>query len=431
MKDKIIDFIAKRKTDRLEKFDKEAEKNMQTLSGEDLVVFELELQEKRMVEEKKYSVGSWLEDASARAKQISLVNHALKYTHSDAKGTSLMLTGHASSEYVGSRAVNHLTADVVGNAAALDVANFLLLEAGNKKLLDYIAAADSSPFVGLGSDGQIQNWLQGFAKALEVSAPASHTLAKQLYFPLPTEGYHLLAPLSATSFHQELYERIQHYRFSDDAKEQREFKKKGLYGGGTTRDFPHLATQTYGGTKPQNISLLNSKRGGKLYLFNAQPPNWKAQTKPPQSSEIFWREYRYRIRKTVKELQVFLEKVQESDKNNLSIRNKRAAYLEQMVDELHNLAANIWQFPENWSANSEIDLTLAERCWLDPRSTAPEVIDARTNKSWCETIAERFAYVLAQEIKTNKLLIADDEQSFLAKQLRKEKQSLLMDLEGL
>lgn len=427
----IKEYISKRGTDRLEKFDKDTDKVKQSLQGDELAEFELQQYAKRVEEEKRYTPAVWLSDAAVRAKQISLVTHALKYTHSDAKGTSLIASTRLNASYVSSAAVGSLTADVVGNAAALDVANLLLLEAEGKQLLDYIAAKDSTPLDRFGTAEQVETWMLGFAKALESSEPASHSLAKQLYFPVASGKYHLLAPLSATSFHQALYERIQFHRFSEDAKERRDFKKKGLYAKQPTRDFPNLAVQTFGGTKPQNISLLNSKRGGKIYLFNTQPPSWKTEIKPPASSEYFWKQYRYRIRNVVKELQNYLEKVRVSGANNMRIREKRSQFIALMVDELHSHAANVWQLPAGWSGDSLIQLTLAERCWLDPKSTEEDIIQARAEKAWCDGIAKRFAHVLAKEIQTEKLIMADDEQSHFAKQISSELQTLKLDLEEL
>ena len=50
---------------------------------------------------------------------------------------------------------------------------------------------------------------------------ASHTLAKQLYFPLPDDGYHLLAPLFPTALVHGVHTHLQEARFSDAAKAAR------------------------------------------------------------------------------------------------------------------------------------------------------------------------------------------------------------------
>ena len=427
--EKIKEYIAKRSVDRLEKFDKDADKAKAALEGDALASYEMDLYAKRLEEEQRFLPSNWLANAAVRAKQISLVTHALKYTHSDAKGSSLLATHKSLSDYLTTSSIAALEADVVGNAAALDVANLLLLEAEGRRLLDFIAEKNSAPLDGLANEQQVQEWMQGFAKALENTAPASHSLAKQLYFPVAEGNYHLLAPLSATALHQIIYQRVQFHRFSEEATQYRAHKRKEVYSAQPTRDFLNLAVQTFGGTKPQNISLLNSKRGGRLYLFNAQPPSWQSQLRPPTSSVQFWQQYRYKIRILVKELQTFLERIKKSKVNTIHVRNKRADFIAQMVDELYKHAASFWQLTPDWSANTAIELSLAERCWLDPNTTDESVILERANKNWCQEIAKTFAYVLAQELKTEKLLIADDEQAYFAKQINNEIHQLTMDLE--
>lgn len=431
--EKIKDYIANRGVERLEKFDKDSNKTKLALEGDALADYEINLPAKRLAEEQRFLPSNWLTGAALRAKQISLVTHALKYTHSDAKGSSILVTASLASDYLTSRSVTGLEADVVGNAAALDVANLLLLKAEDKHLLDFIAEQISAPLDALGTEQQVKEWMQGFSKALENTAPTSHSLAKQLYFPIASsateQNYHLLAPLSATSLHQKIYQRIQFHRFSEEAKQLRDLKRKTLYSNQSTRDFLNLAVQTFGGTKPQNISLLNSKRGGKLYLFNTQPPSWKVQLKPPASSVQFWKGYRYKIKGLVKGLQKFLEYASQRNMNNLDVRNKRSAFITQMVDELHNYAAGFWQLAPDWSADSTIKLSLAERCWLDPKATDEAVILEKSNNDWQKIIAKTFAQVLAQELTTEKLLMADDENTYFAKQINSEAKQLVMDLE--
>ncbi|KHN93376.1 CRISPR-associated protein, Csy1 family [Pectobacterium actinidiae] len=85
----IVSYVNNRKQAKLDAIDKEAEKKRVTLSGEALATEELEQAEKRREIEKKHEVRAWLTDAASRAGQISLVTHALKFTHSDAKGSSI------------------------------------------------------------------------------------------------------------------------------------------------------------------------------------------------------------------------------------------------------------------------------------------------------------------------------------------------------
>ena len=75
---------------------------------------------------------------------------------------------------------------------------------------------------------------------------------------------------------------------------------------GVFHDYPGLAVQNMGGTKPQNISQLNSERRGMNYLLSSLPPKWKvnAQRFPTHADSVFTRYFDSRplVRQTVKTL---------------------------------------------------------------------------------------------------------------------------------
>jgi len=433
--EKIRQYIEERCAAKMEPLDKELAKAEKEKTADELAEFRPDWQQRRQALQDKFSPANWLTDAAVRAKQISLVSHALKYTHSDAKGTSLLVasTGTGSDQYLSSTLIPALKADVVGNAAALDVANLLLLEHDGIRLLDMLAQDDTGALQPFAADGQQTDWLQGFKEALKVKEPASHTLAKQLYFPVAANGrdYHLLAPLSASSLNHAVFQRIQHARFSEQAKAARDARRKGLYWQDGTRDYLDLAIQTFGGTKPQNISLLNSQRGGRAYLFNSQPPTWKSQSKPPKSTEAFWSGYRWRVRKPLDDLIGFLQWADQQQLNNRYIRVKRADMVAVLVDELHQYAAQIQQLPAGWSTESFG--IKAEACWLDPARSDEHFQLEREGKGWCKPLALTFARVLASAIKqkknNKKISVSDIEITHFKRQIEHEAHRLMIDLE--
>ncbi|RCI76211.1 hypothetical protein DT376_03575 [Pseudomonas aeruginosa] len=163
---------------------------------------------------------AWLADAARRVGQLQLVTHTLKPIHPDARGSNLHSLpqapgqpGLAGSHELGDR----LVSDVVGNAAALDVFKFLSLQYQGKNLLNWLTE-DSAEAVQALSDNaeQAREWRQAFIGITAVKgAPASHSLAKQLYFPLPGSGYHLLAPLFPTSLVHHVHALLREARFGD------------------------------------------------------------------------------------------------------------------------------------------------------------------------------------------------------------------------
>ena len=431
--DKIRQYIEDRCTTKLEEHQKKLTKAEKDKSADELAEYRLEWQQQKQELLDKFKPDIWLTDAAKRAKQISLVSHALKYTHSDAKGTSLMMEGSSndSSGYLSSSGLASVKADVVGNAAALDVANLLLLESDGTRLLDLVQQGDASALQSFGSTEQQADWLQGFKEALKVLDPASHTLAKQLYFPIEKaeNGYHLLAPLAASSLNHSVFQRVQQSRFSEEAKAARDAKRKERYWQQGTRDYLSLAIQTFGGTKPQNISLLNSQRGGRAYLFNAQPPAWCSQTKPPKSVEAFWAGYRWWIRAQVRDLKGFLEWADAQKLNNRHIRDKRAAMVAVMVDEFHQYSARIQLMEPGWSV--EAFGTKPEACWLDPGRSDEDFLYEREGKGWCKPLALTYGRVLAKAMNTKRLSMADNETAHFKQQIQREAYRLMIDLEEL
>ncbi len=438
--DNIRQYIDDRCSTKLEEHKKKLTKAEKEKTADEFAEYRLEWQRQKQELLDKFKSDVWLDDASRRAKQVSLVTHALKYTHGDAKGSSILQVVTEQSQknsLLNSSALSHFQEDIVcDTAAAMDVAKLLLLkEAGGKRLFDWVAEGDSKPFIELGSDKQIQTWLEGFRQALQINDPASHSLAKQLYFPVNAakNSYHLLAPLSASSLNQRVFERVKEARFSELSKAARKAKRNGLYWGHGVTDFPSLAQQHFGGGNKQNVSLLNSQRNGVLYFFNTQPPIWKSQTKPPKSATAFWAGYRWWVRAQVRELKDFLERVDQHNLNNLSIREKRATMVAALVDEFYQYSARIQVMPSGWSADSFG--IRPEACWLDPNRNDDEFIYEREGKGWCKPLALSFGRTLVKALnqtgKNKKLEMADNERMHFKQQIQREAYRLMMDLEEL
>ncbi|WP_256384492.1 type I-F CRISPR-associated protein Csy1 [Photobacterium toruni] len=318
----------------------------------------------------KYNVQTWLTSAAVRAKQISFATHIVKFTHGSAKGSNfLALTSNIDSPYLDSSALIEPVIDVaVENAAALDVAKLLQLDDGNATLAVYLSQGDDHVLRSLASsDEQCQLWADGLRQALEVKTPSSHTLAKQIYFPIGDNQYHLISPLYSSALAHELFHQVQHSRFSDEMKSARDARKKNQPSDVDVVRYPDLAVTISGGSKPQNISQLNSKRYGKTYLFPCTAPDWKSQYQPPMFGAN-WLDSREVGRKTyyqVKLLAEFLIKAKPFD-STLRIRQRRDQLADQIIDTVLTLAAAHQTNTCGWSKDSE--LSFAQQCWLDPQA---------------------------------------------------------------
>ena len=383
----------------------------------------------------------WLACAAKRVEQIQAVTHSLKPIHADARGTNLYgeprtlpplaeLGSHA----LGERFVG----DVVGNAAALDVYKMLKLEVNGRSLLTALLAQDADALAALHTDpAQAQALRDAFVSLTQPRAegPSSHTLAKQLYWLTGTDAcddahYTLLAPLYATSLAHAVHAQVQEDRFGEANKAARQARRERKVHDGVFHDYPGLAVQNMGGTKPQNISQLNSERRGMNYLLSSLPPKWKvnAQRFPTHADSVFTRYFDSRplVRQTVKTLRRYLESNPNPVKDT---RDHRKELVDMLVDEMVNMAAELQHaLPPGWTLDDPrfSALNEDEKTWLDAlRAELPEEDDFANRwlaMEWPDAIGTRFGNWLNARLE-GKLSFSDIE-------FRAWKKELLTDEDG-
>lgn len=409
----ILSYINTRKQARLDTFDKEVEKKRAGLSAETLSIQESEWAQARQEIELKHESGNWLTDAANRAGQISLVTHALKYTHSDAKGTSIFsIDTVPDGKTLSTATLMQPAIDAVGNAAVLDVARLLQTEHQGDSLVAALQRGDHSALGALAkSPEQLSQWLEGFRQVFTARQLSSHKLAKQIYFPVENGQYHLLSPLYSSSLAQALYQRINAVRFGEQAKAIRQAQKTHQWHEKPVIHYPNLAVQKMGGTKPQNISSLNNSRSGRSYLLSCAPPQWQSIEKPPQYHASIFRlrgEADYHTRIALTQMQNFLLRVKTVE-NNRDIRQQRLRYLDQLIDQLFFYVASIQNLPAGWSAESE--LKRAQQLWLDPcRAKTDTVFRGELEADeWQQTIADEFGRWLNRRLKHEDLILGEAE----------------------
>jgi len=206
-----------------------------------------------------------------------------------------------------------------------------------------------------------------------------------------------------------IYQRIVKCRFGEEAKVIRSAKKAGKYI--NKQDVNHLNTalQNFGGSKPQNVSQLNSSRGGKSYLFSCAPPSWKSELKPPVTSKsIFSGEFDRRAWRQAQRLQQYLLSIHQQD-STMDIRKKRAAYLDELVDTLFNYAAEVQSLTQFAGWSSSCELKSEQQLWLDPYRKDQSFQDERAKGDWQLQIADDFAFWLKRKLKHDQLILGEVE----------------------
>lgn len=391
----IAEYIAGRRQTKLEAFEKEAAKRSEAESAT--------LAAERRELELRYEPKAWLTDAAKRAGQINLVTHAAKFTHGDSKSSSIYSEAVAQEGYLSSAALSGLEPDAVGNAAALDVAKLLQTRIeGGDSLLASLKRGDHAALAAFTDDThQLNEWIAGFSRALKPGEPASHKLAKQGYFPVG-DGYHLLSPLFATSLVHAMHQKMVALRFGDEVKAIWKARREKTWHPTPLTLFPDSAEIHFGGTKPQNISYLNSVRGGRSWLLSCQPPQWKRAEKPPTNLRSVFASGGQFDRRAKSQIQLLVSLLTRTGGyTSFRIREARDGYINALIDLLFDVAAQFqcetWQ---NWTLNCP-DLKSHQQLWLDPWRTKTDKAFRleREKDDWQDSVAEDFALWLNARLR--------------------------------
>jgi CRISPR-associated protein Csy1 len=335
----------------------------------------------------KFSLANWLPDAARRAGQLTMVSHPGKFSHPSAKTSSVIAnSSKANDGYLRSGNVDY-ELDVFGNAAAMDVYKFLsLLMDDGKTVLAHLeddSAAIKSLFtVPTASYGSLKQGLTRI-KQSDDSNKTDH-LVKQVYFPVG-DDYHLLSVLTPSGLLTQVKSRIDAMRFSEETKQAKECRKKNEYHATGYDDIFGLTITAFGGTQPQNVSVLNSQNAGRAYLLASHPPTIK-QRQIRLPTRNFFRDS-LRIRPFTESFQS-LDKLIRTGANNVHIREGIQNCLKYIIDQVLQCAFKVRDYGAGWaSAEYYQSLPLAQRIWLDDA-----YLDQREKQDgWLEDVAANFA----------------------------------------
>jgi CRISPR-associated protein Csy1 len=244
------------------------------------------------------------------------------------------------------------------------------------------------------------------------------------------EDYHLLQPMFSSSLAQVVHQELEDARFGEQNKLARQARRENKAFDAGCRDYPDLAVRKLGGTKPQNISHLNSERRGENYLLSSLPPSWKQQ---PQRwlniASVLPLFQRYEgVPALVKALLALLAPL---DKKVKPVMETKIACekIEQALGEAlaaYGLSIRASQ-PPGWTRDASCRLELCEKLWLDPeRASLPDRVEHEAEdqafrqqlewKDWPDQVAHRFGDWLNDILRDNKLPVGETEQAHWAKQ---------------
>jgi CRISPR-associated protein Csy1 len=366
---------------------------------------------------------NWLPDAAKRAGQLSLVSHPSKFTHPSAKTSSIIFenTSVANGFLCSTNVQSEL--DVFGNAAALDVYKFLsLVLADGKTVLAHLEENTDTiqrqfNFSSVSFDELRDNFLA--IKQDKSSKVRTSGQLKQVYFPVEND-YHLLSVLTPSGLMFALKEKIQHIRFSEETKLAREAEKNNAFHENGFDELYDLTVIGFGGTKPQNISVLNSKYGGTAYLLPSIPPSFKIRNFQIPTTDFFKNSIYPNLYKDSFEA---FHRLLIAKRNNINIRDGRDNIIEFVIDEIIERSWKLRELEAGWSEKT--NLPIYQKIWLDNA-----FLEERENSDdWLTQVIEKLAswFLDSYEkvIGNNAELLRDDELREIRKLIKENQDGLL------
>ena len=337
----------------------------------------------------RFSLKEWLPDAAKRVSQLSMVSHPSKFSHPSAKTSSVIAQVKSAQDgYLRSGNV-HYPLDVFGNAAAMDVYKFLSLNLAEDYTVLTGFEHDHEDLKSLIEKSSLNftSLKQAFLviKNDDTSSKTDH-LVKQVYFPIADTEYHLLSILTPSGLIARLKLAIDQLRFSEATKEAKEKRKKNEHDAIGYADNFDLTVTAYGGTQPQNVSVLNSQNAGRAYLLSSCPPILEKRTVRLPSIDFF---AQCLYRKNYQDSFLQLHKFMQLDLNNIDIRTAIRNLIQFVIDQVLLKGFKIRDYyPEGWSQQEYYaSLPKLQRVWLDSM-----YIEQRENDSeWRNELSEDIA----------------------------------------
>ncbi|MCG6202246.1 type I-F CRISPR-associated protein Csy1 [Psychromonas antarctica] len=346
---------------------------------------------------KKISVGS----------RIIKSTHPLKFSHSSAPNDGVLVDCEDELPLLNTASISNdsKTFDMAhNNGALISISRFLALSYGGFSIYDLILENDFCFLDGFYKNkAQLKIWKSGFSELVEKRNIKSASFTKQIYFPVDSESYHLLAPLASSTLAESIFTKITNAKYK---KRTDYFHEDGSLSPRLIMPQNKNAVIRVGGNNPQNVSMLNRGRNWKLYkdskssygvfyVVSSEPPVWHSQLKAPIYKTNFFYDLsaNYEVKENIQYLSDFLTRFENLQ---LSIKDpKRMRWVEEWVenltDEVLVYVKNIQTLPAGWSAIEEIKLKPEHQVLLDCYRQDEDFSAMKNSSNWQTVIIQDFA----------------------------------------
>lgn len=389
-------------------FQKSKYKSLITLVGDDVVDQQLlelkkEYQEFVIVNSKEYETVAWLNQWTNKAIDISFATHVGKLTHSSSKGSSILdTTVEKNDRYLSTNRLSNMEIDTASsNAASLPIADILKLTVNGISVLDCLKRDGKTLFKKITEDDAvIDEWCNQLKQSYDSTQKQSYFLSKQIYFPTEDRQYHLLLPLTSSSLVHALY--LEYRRYWDEAQESaRTQKKNKKYSAIVTRTYLNKANLKVTASNHSNASSLNGKRGGKIALLPAFPPQWKSRISSYVSkTSLFDKTLAFELRDEINELRKYLLLLKNKSlsvsepKRNAAVMHKLQAISNQFFNYLETINAN--EGNEGWTINSK--LPQEQQLVFEPWRKDEAAQALKINNEWQKILSQSYGRWLNQQL---------------------------------
>lgn len=329
-------------------------------------------------DEEKTDPQLWILNAAKDAKQLFMSTHPCTFSHPGSRKINkkeyvtpiIAKTQKANDGYLRTGNVNVQTdtlengIDTLGNAAKIKVFKFLNLSMNDGlKLIDHIKKDSNIAKEVLSSElASYEELKDGF---LEVYGNDNKNITsskiKQVYFPIENDQYHLLSLLTNSGILFHMRHTIDRLRFGDEVKALRELKRENKASETGFMEIYDITTIGFGGTKPQNISVLNNQNGGKAHLLSSMPPVIKKREVRFPKRNFFGESVRaWELRETF----TALDKIFKTGYNNKNIREGREYRYEQIIDTIILRLYSVREAAKEQYIEKNSQLKSHQKIWL-------------------------------------------------------------------
>ncbi|MCC5791694.1 MAG: type I-F CRISPR-associated protein Csy1 [Legionellaceae bacterium] len=291
--------------------------------------------------EEIFALENWLPNAAKRAGWMSISTHPCTFSHPSSRKnkngyvTSIIANASRREDGYFRSGNTEVALDALGNAAALDVYKFLSLVTENgKTVVEHIQQnterAQSLLTIKAESYDNLRTCFMAMISSNETEITSSKI--KQVYFPIG-DDYHQLSVISNSGMIFEFRNRIDALRFSEAVQTGRELKRSNNYSQSGYSEIYDITTIGYGGTKPQNVSVLNNQYGGKAHLLLSVPPMLEKREITFPTRDFFKQSLRYYDCREILERLDKIFKIERNEKISLEkIRKGRDRCLGDILD---------------------------------------------------------------------------------------------------